>query len=397
MNLFTCPSFKSVFNLTCIIATIVMVGYWFNEFLKDEDVCSIDLMSMDRVNKHPVPVMSACFRNPFLNSKLKQIDASLNSSTYLKFISGEIYNDKWRAIGYDNVSINLADYAPNSSMPLTSVTRYYWIRWRNGSYSTHKLSDTTGLRNTYVTFNGFVGLNRFIKCFAIDINTKNIKDITAIWLQHKKEIFPSSIRQTELGFFVFFHLPQQLIISKSTIKHTWPEWKNNPYTKLSFRVKGWDILKRRNKRKEDCFVDYKQYDNFLIEKHMKRVGCTPPYYTSQNNLTICETKKKMKQAKLTLEKQTKDNYRPCVFMTDIHYAYYDRHYDPSVKFDGKMFGIYLTVPDQYKLIHQVEAINFQTLIGNGGGYIGLFLGNVFISVFLKHNELFNVYKISYNI
>ena len=101
----------------------------------------------------------------------------------------------------------------------------------------------------------------------------------------------------------------------------------------------------------------------------------------QNNMGICETKQKMKQATIRLEDlwKFKDIYRPCVTMPNIQYRYEERNYND---FDDKLFGIYLTFPSQYKLIEQFQAITIHTLLGNGGGYVGLFLGNVFTTIFV---------------
>ena len=44
------------------------------------------------------------------------------------------------------------------------------------------------------------------------------------------------------------------------------------------------------------------------------------------------------------------------------------------KFPVREFPIFISFPDQIKVISQSQAIDIHALIGNIGGYIGLFLG-----------------------
>ena len=41
------------------------------------------------------------------------------------------------------------------------------------------------------------------------------------------------------------------------------------------------------------------------------------------------------------------------------------------------FWVSFDLPDQYKEITQIEEVSFQSVIGNAGGYIGLFLGKYY--------------------
>ena len=44
-------------------------------------------------------------------------------------------------------------------------------------------------------------------------------------------------------------------------------------------------------------------------------------------------------------------------------------------YSGNYFVVYIYYPDNtYKEIQMVKAFDIETLIGNGGGYLGLFLG-----------------------
>ena len=51
----------------------------------------------------------------------------------------------------------------------------------------------------------------------------------------------------------------------------------------------------------------------------------------------------------------------------------------SMEKENYTLYIILEYPEQMKIITQLKEIDFQTLIGNIGGYIGLFLGNILLS------------------
>ena len=52
------------------------------------------------------------------------------------------------------------------------------------------------------------------------------------------------------------------------------------------------------------------------------------------------------------------------------------------------FWVSITFPNEFKEIYQQREVDIQTVIGNAGGYVGLFLGNDIPSIFER-----NYYKI----
>ena len=84
-----------------------MIGYWLYKFDKDEDVCLVDYQQLEQVEDIELPVVSMCFTNPFLDEKLKEISPSLNSSDYLKYLQGDLYDESFKDIDFDHVTLNL--------------------------------------------------------------------------------------------------------------------------------------------------------------------------------------------------------------------------------------------------------------------------------------------------
>ena len=62
--------------------------------------------------------------------------------------------------------------------------------------------------------------------------------------------------------------------------------------------------------------------------------------------------------------------------------------------ENTTFKIRMEYPDEIKTISQVKEVDIHSLIGNIGGYLGLFLGNG--NIFLLNNVLHSVIQITNN-
>ena len=72
--------------------------------------------------------------------------------------------------------------------------------------------------------------------------------------------------------------------------------------------------------------------------------------------------------------------QPCVSIGDIRYSRNEYDFEAKRPYNG--FGwkgpewawLGLNLPHKIKVVTQVKDVDFQTVIGNAGGYVGLFLG-----------------------
>jgi hypothetical protein len=134
-----------------------------------------------------------------------------------------------------------------------------------------------------------------------------------------------------------------------------------------------EVFRRRNKPKEPCMTEWKKWDQLALLRYTKYVGCSAPYQKSLENISTCSTKKKMKEWSIfsPLAKNQKD-YQPCIGMPRVDFEFsknLPRHKD--------IFMLTVGYPQQAKIITQSRAVDVDALIGNIGGYIGLFLGTFY--------------------
>ena len=145
---------------------------------------------------------------------------------------------------------------------------------------------------------------------------------------------------------------------------------------MVFTVNFYEIIKRRNSRKQRCNKEWENEDFIVLRNFMENLGCRPPYTTKNLSLLLCDTKEKLGNATFPLLNIIDTYPGPCQGSDKIIYAYEEQMTQNIAIFDLNDFvSIRFKIPDKMvKLVEEKKAYDFQTLVGNVGGYIGLFLG-----------------------
>ena len=115
MHVFTCGTIHTLFKFSCLGTTIFMVAYWFYIFgIKDESLCLVDYKKVEETEENELPVVSFCFRSPFLDEKLREINPNISSDLYERYLRGGVFDERLSKIMYDNVTFNLENYLGKS-------------------------------------------------------------------------------------------------------------------------------------------------------------------------------------------------------------------------------------------------------------------------------------------
>ena len=117
------------------------------------------------------------------------------------------------------------------------------------------------------------------------------------------------------------------------------------------------------------------YDQTVRNKLIEKIGCRPPYIQSKRNCTICKTKEKLREADLWFDLgYISDSLTPpCLSIGTISHSM-DAHNGHNHWIGPNVSWFTFTPPNEIKYINQVKDVDIQTVIGNAGGYVGLFLG-----------------------
>ena len=149
------------FKITCLLATLIAIGYWCYKFSLDEDVCLIDYKTYYEEAENSFPVMSLCFP---LNKQLANYsENTMSASTMNLFLKQKTMTSRKEKEVFNNLKIDLNEY-------IKSV----WVRWLNGTTHYFTPEDAAGWKIPYNSYIGFFKKN-FLQCYAMEITDRNIK------------------------------------------------------------------------------------------------------------------------------------------------------------------------------------------------------------------------------
>ena len=288
-----------------------------------------------------------------------------------------------------------------------------------------------------------------MKCYTDDIPFESRRTISKLGIRLKTDIFPLAIRPHEIkldydgdiseGFSVQFHYQKQSFSNILFLKSfclVMTETSSKDYS-MNFNVQQVEVIRRRNKWKEACMEGIPDHDIHVYEKMMKRVGCRPPYWTSETNLTLCSDRDSMnRMSNMLLRFRTfiPDGleHLPCRRLTMLQFDYtemdeyaknqvysnvkkrlhlktitlnilkgnsYKDKVDDRVSSKFKLrkvkraycfFDINVWFSNsRYKEVSSIREFGVQSLVGNIGGYIGIFIGYALMNVPELIASLFN--------
>ena len=360
----------SLFQLVCVIITVSIITYNVILYSEDEDLTEVSFKMYNQDEESIYPGITICIDKPFKTIKLEEFGEGINKTTYENFLRGRLWDDRMLNIDFDSVTIDIKDYLIEACIK----------RKFNGNCLKFDPDIDT-----------FFEPSKF-QCFGF----KNIPGTNIVYVETKINVslFPNNLRPEKWKFVVRFPFPTQIFRSA---KMSYGEWQNrqnlsNGFT-MNFYVRNVQVIRRRYKELKPCY-DWNNYDNLVMNEVSQNLGCRPVYWGEQTRLPICDTKQKMG----VFEKSFFDRYfgsddsashiPPCIEPEDIQIEYSDVEATDQQKVDEHNVENHNTHPDdidwfkvrlwfrsnRFMEIKQIRAYNLQNLVGNGGGYIGLFLG-----------------------
>ena len=339
-------------------------------FSLDEDICLVDYKKYYDTPDHSFPVLSFCLKNPFSDEKLQSEYSNATPKSYGKFLLGKNYSESMLGVNYSNVLLDAWKYANR-----------YFIHWRNGTIGYITISNATD-RMLVSSLAGSWGY-QFYQCYSLHIPPN--KDINSLAIEINNDIFPDRVRTNKFSFITMIHTKNQLLLSGTSFKFKYPRREPNDSYVLRYKIKGVELIKRRNKKNSPCYKDWTNYDGMIHQDHSKSLGCTPPYFKSIANIPRCSNEDQMAASPFEFRYDDYGKSPPCEGFQSIDY-YFEEHVIKDLNFEVAQykrghFWIGLYIYDQkFKEITQIKAIDFNALIGYIGGYIGLILGYSILNI-----------------
>ena len=308
------------------------------------------------------------FEQKFQDLDFKSAGENLTTLNYHKFLIGQSYYPSMKNINYHGISTNISNFILN-----------YEVQFRNGTYFSETLTNVAW-KPPYYTTTWLSWGRRIVKCFGLEVTDK---DVFFVRFYVKREIFPNMTRKNNGGFAVLFHYPNQFLASFKTVRRQWPKRDGNKNHYLTFNLKGMNVnVQRYKKTRRNCIANWRNYDNITLANHLRKVGCSTPDQITNDTWSTCESKEKIKAARLLLSSM---NLLPCREIVSIDYDVGDSVWNKVHISNGKSWNnwicfVYRILNPHFTITRQRKDVDIQTLIGYIGGYIGIFTGFALIQI-----------------
>ena len=147
-----------------------------------------------------------------------------------------------------------------------------------------------------------------------------------------------------------------------------------------------EVMHFRNKKAKPCNLNWMDDDIEIRKSIMNKVKCVPSYWNKLDFAKYPKCSKPEEMKTVYTDITWNDVISPCRtiskstwFQTEFPTKRYDK------KFENKYLGTYFSARFNFprtffKEIHLVRSLDLETMVGNGGGYIGLCLGYSFLQL-----------------
>ena len=345
-------AFEFCFRFICTVVVTFMVGYWVYKYqIEDRDIGVVDYTQLKDEKDIEFPAISLCFNDPFLHEKLKISNSNITKESYWRYLAGELYDEAYEQIDYSNVTIDLSQYFQVAS-----------IRLHNGT----KIDKSDSIIHTE-SFSGFSGVYPdFRKCFMIIYEgefKRQIKQLQVVYDLKKLKQEWQDIQGIH-KVYISAHYPGQFLLENEFSYMNLGE-NGTQYALIKFNE--YEILKRRNSRQRKCLDVTNTYDEIIIDELVRDKGCRVPYVKGHRSQRKC----KIQDGKIhTNDYQQMNVLKACQRISKI------KTNIEKVQFLADQAMYEIDFPYEVKVITQSKDIDIHSLIGNIGGYLGLFLGRI---------------------
>ena len=367
------------FIFCCYLTTLVLILFCFNIYLKNDNITEIRYKKFNDDTLSPYPSISFCTQlrpNMVSENKLKKFGIETNKSSYNDFLLGNFWDQKMLDINYDEATTSVEDYIFYSR-----AFKSFDPELKQNGVALQKIKEQ--ILPSYMAV---------YKCISFDLPNEIQQRIKFVTIALKNSIFANGMFPENGQFLSHFHFPNNLFGTSIGTKWSWQSkniTSSDLHRVLQFKITSTEVLNRRNKVANAC-KHYKNFDQSFKDSLMKVIGCAPPYWKTTHNLSQCQSQTQMKVFAKEAFKAYNGNseeiryiVKPCMELKQIAYTHTDTEYDikssmdfsPGLGLNDSITKFFIDFSNSdFKEIKEVEAFGIESLVGNVGGYVSLFLG-----------------------
>ena len=362
---------KILFTIICITVVVCMICYWIYKYeVEDRDIGVVDYALLKEIPENiKMPVVSLCLRDPFLQYKLSKINDSIDTTAYKDYLKGDLNDSALDQIDYKNVILHLKDYFTN--------VQELWVNesvYRNNSHFVdHK-----------VVFDGFYREENFLRCFMLKSEIETHLESIVLYYDMQKLDHEWGNHVNLPLIYLKVHYPGQFLLGDNPLLVKYPLSISPNATYYQIKIDEVEILKRRPSRKKACLTDVDHYDSKILLEHIHRKGCCDIFLDNPEHFPRCMTEEKIRENLFQFGSATTLGIPyACQRMSKVSYTL---SYQPFYPVQSGKWAIVVYYPKEFRIVTQSKEVDIHTLIGNIGGYLGLFMGN-FIFKICKYRNL----------
>ena len=381
------------FRILCLTITGILAIYGFWKYNKNQSISLVDFKTYHATEKDIYPSISLCFEGEEIydHEKLKKDYAVENVWDYINYLQGDIWNDNMAGINYDEVTMNLEKYVLQVELHVNTV-------FSDPAYQYTFNQSTPGVNNKrfYPFFTSF--RQALTKCFTFDISEKMPLAVKGKIVKALDVSFENlSSLNMNLGYNI--HYPSQLhraVLLDYEYKNEIGIMSGNVKTKILY-IGTVEIIRRRDTSKDPCNADFEKDDANIYSKLVGINDCKPPHWLNVNHPIICNTSEKMKQVYFGDGDFRNPRFlnrfdRPCDQVQTLAFNFQESQRSKNETRDLESTLFFVFKDPEYKEIVHIKSFNLEGLVGNVGGYIGLFLGFAIWNIPDFVDLLFNYFK-----
>ena len=364
------------FTLSCWTTFSFMAIFWLYKYkVTDRDIGVVSFLSLEDAVDFEFPMPYFCLIDPFVDKKFNTTQSKVKGTEYLDYLKGVSKSNSVELVEYKGVTLNLNDYF-----------LYVTEQWKNDSDTTFNSSLIVNHENV---FNGFNSKDEFIKCFALDVDLSSHRYIKTINFHYNTTKLLTDWKGSNdwtgvsdsRSFGIKFHGKNHFLIGDEPLFRTYfrieKNWFLHFWEGFEFTIYELEFFEGRYSKNNRCGHDLLNYDDEIMKKYISHKGCRAPYLNEYSSFPLCNTSNGISFAKLSYGKTKTVEYdRPCKRIAKLLF----NDGGNAIENMENVFRIRITFPDEVKTMVQSKEVDIHTLIGNIGGYLGLFMGYAVVQI-----------------
>ena len=390
-------SFRAVgllFHSILLLVTVGLLMYCTIRYIENKSTTSTAYKLYHKTEKDLYPSITLCFSGLSIydSDKLKQIYGINEVIEYQQYLSGERFNETMVDVDYDDVTDHLKEGFIGLDVRFDVFDQKPAFQWINLKDKSNKKYSSEIKPGPLDIFPFYISQRTSLcKCYTFDFLPKVLKEINGKIIRQFMVIL-NVTKFTDIDLSVYMSNPGQL--SRAIpLDITYDRNENLLFGNLDMkqvRIGVIEVLRRRESSKESCNTESERWDEILFQKIADSLGCRPSHWKNNDHLSLCNNSKAMKRSNF-MEKTFIDPNdleqmaAPCEELIDMDskinnyprgtlaYAYDEFKGDFEIDHNSSILMVTFERAI-YREISNFRSYDFEGLIGNGGGYVGLFLG-----------------------